>query len=350
MRILLVQTSFLGDTILSTPVIGAIKSVFPESELWMMTTPLSADFVQRDPLLKGVIPFDKRNRDKGLYGSLRVGRKLKSMRFDRVYSLHRSLRTSLLLWFAGIPLRIGCSDAKGRCLYHRLEKRNLDQHDVVRNMSILSGELELDAESMEMRLFPPALDEIRTELRARLPSPGRYAVVAPGSAWRTKMWHWEGFRQVVEHLLMEKLGVVLIGAESEQAVCSRVGRGLPVVDLCGRTRLAEIMSIVRHACLMVCNDSMPLHMASALHVPTVVIFCATSPGFGYGPWKNRAMVVEQEGLPCKPCRRHGSDRCPNGSEACMRGPGAGVVIDAVRRLLDPPKRIPCPLGAGKERV
>lgn len=334
MKILLVQTSFLGDTILSTPVIAALKKRYPEAELWMMTTPLSSDLVRNDPLIEGVISLDKRNKEKGLPGLLRMSHKLRSMAFDRTYSLHRSYRTALMLWLARIPVRIGCADAKGRFLYHRVKKRNFEQHDVIRNMSILEGEIDLDPDTMQMRLFASAWSEIDSCLRHVLPPPGSYAVMAPGSAWRTKMWHWQGFREVARHLLGEGVNVVLLGAESDRTVCAKVAEGLPIVDLSGKTRIAEAMTIVQNARLMVCNDSMSLHMASAMHIPTVVIFCATSPSFGYGPWKNRAIVIEQENLDCKPCRRHGSVKCPNGTEACMRGPAPERVIAAIRELLE----------------
>jgi heptosyltransferase II len=334
MRILLVQTSFLGDTILSTPVIAGIKRLFPKAELWMMTTPLSADLVRRDPLLNGVITFDKRKRRAGVLGLIKASRELKLMQFDRAYSLHRSYRTSLLLWMARIPLRIGCADAKGRLFYHRLEKRDFRQHDVIRNMSILAGDAVLDPDAMHMRLFAPSLDEIGIRVRDAVPPSGSYAVLVPGSAWRTKMWNWEGFRQVAEFLVGIGYGVVLLGAGSDRTICAQVAQNLPLVDLSGNTGIADAMHVIKHARLVVCNDSMSLHMASAFQVPTVAIFCATSVDFGYGPWKNRAIVVEQKNLDCKPCRPHGSVKCPNGTEACMRGPNAGEVIGAIRSLIE----------------
>lgn len=334
MKILLVQTSFLGDTILSTPVISGIKSRYPEADLWMMTTPLSADLVKSDPLLKGVISFDKRGKNKGVAGLLRMNRRLRSMAFDRAYSLHRSYRTSLLLWLARIPVRIGCADAKWRFLYHHIKARNFEHHDVIRNMSILAGEIDIDQKSMQMRLFAPDWSDINGDLREGLPSPGSYAVMAPGSAWRTKMWHWRGYREVARRFLDWGIHVILLGAESDRRVCARIAEKTPVIDLSGRTRISEVMTIVQNARLMICNDSMSLHMASAMKIPTVAIFCATSPSFGYGPWQNKAIVIEQQNLDCKPCRRHGSLRCPNGTEACMRGPGPELVIAAARKLLD----------------
>jgi hypothetical protein len=98
------------------------------------------------------------------------------------------------------------------------------------------------------------------------------------------------------------MGAVLLGSADDREVCAKVADGLSAVDLCGRTTIAETMAIVQNARLMVCNDSMSLHMASAMKIPTVVIFCATSPAFGYGPWQNRAVVVrtEQSGMQTLP--------------------------------------------------
>ncbi len=334
MRILLAQTSFLGDTILSTPVISGIKTCYPNAQLWMMTTPLSSELVIRDPLLDGVITHDKRKRDSGLSGLLRISRRLKAMQFDIVYSLHRSYRTSLLLWLAGIPLRIGCPDAKLAFLYHEVRTRDFQHHDVMRNLSILSGEIALDSIATEMRLFPPSSREISSETLKRLPPRHHYVVLVPGSVWKTKMWHWEGYREVAQFLLKLGIQVVLLGSESDNKVCTKVSQDLNVINLAGQTTISEAMYVVKNARLMVCNDSMSLHMASAMKIPTVAVFCATSPDFGYGPWKNKAVIVEKKGLNCKPCRSHGSPKCPTGTQACMQDLPADQVIRAVQELMD----------------
>jgi heptosyltransferase II len=334
MKILLVQTSFLGDTILSTPVIAGIKTLHPDAELWMLTTPLASELVRRDPLLRGVLVFDKRGAHSGLTGLLRLARELRSMRFDKVYSLHRSYRTSLLLFASRIPSRVGFSDAGLGLLYTERRTRDMGRHDVERNMTILQGELASEPEKMKMRLFAPPASELSPKVKDALPPPGTYAVLLPGSAWRTKMWHWEGYRGITRFLLDRRVGVVLLGSNSDRQVSAKVAEQLDVVDLTGRTSIAETMHIVKNARLVVCNDSMALHMASAFHVPTAVFFCATSPRYGYGPWQNRAVVVEAENLSCKPCRPHGSVKCPNGTEACLRSPEINEVTGCIGRLLE----------------
>lgn len=334
MKILIVQTSFLGDTILSTPVIAGVKRIYPDAELWMMTTPLSVRLVQRDPLLAGVIPYDKRGKDKGLKGLFSMARNLRAMGFSLVYSLHRSYRTSVLLFLARIPMRIGFSQAKLPFLYHQTFSRNPNDHDVIRNLSILSGYDEPSSLPMDLRLFAPEPDDIRDDVAKCIPDTP-YAVLVPGSAWETKMWHHEGFRQTGLYLKNKGFDVVLLGAKEDRETNRKVTQGTDFIDLAGNTDISEAMYIVKHARLVVCNDSMSLHMASTFKIPTVAVFCATSPSFGFGPWKNRARVVEKK-LFCKPCSRHGERRCPQGTDACMKGLSHTEVVSAIESLLEAP--------------
>jgi heptosyltransferase-2 len=332
MKILIVQTSFLGDTILSTAVIAGLKKIYPDAELWMMTTRLSAALVERDPFLVGVISYDKRNKDSGFKGLFAMVRRLRSMGFDRAYSLHKSYRTSLLLFLSDIPIRIGFKEAKLRFLYHKTWPRDRTDHDVIRNLSILKGHGDPATFDTNMRLFAPEIHELTEGIRDLLPINKPYAVLVPGSAWATKMWHQEGFRKTALFLIEKGVDVLLLGAPEDVEINAKVAQNIPVTDLAGKTSMSDALYIVKHASLIVCNDSMSLHMASAFKIPTVVIFCSTSPRFGYGPWKNRAVVVEKK-LSCKPCSRHGERRCPNGTEACMREIPFSEVETAINKIL-----------------
>lgn len=299
-----------------------------------MTTPLSSSLVKRDPLLEDVISYDKRGKEAGLSGLIRMSRKIKKMKFSKVYSLHRSFRTSMMIWLTGIPERTGCEDAGLSFAYHKRTKRDFKKHDVIRNLSILSHELPVESFDKEMRLFAPPEAEVSQDITKCLPQRGEYAVLVPGSVWKTKMWHWQGYRSVSEFLISKGIPVVLLGAQSDQSVCESVAEGLDVTDLSGKTSISEAMYVMKHAKLSVCNDSMSLHMSSAFKIPTAAIFCATSPEFGYGPWKNKSIVVEKNDLDCKPCRPHGSDVCPTGTQACMNDLSPDSVISAIKDLLE----------------
>ena len=333
MKILLVQTSFLGDTILSTPVIAGLKKIYPDAKIWMMTTPLSSQLVTRDPLLEGVITFDKRGTESGFKGLLRIRRKIKNINFDIVYSLHRSVRTSILLWMCNIPKRIGFKNARLNCVYHQLCERNPKDHDVIRNLSILSTGISLDLLETKLRLFAPQENDVDAEIVNRISKLNKYIVMIPGSAWKTKMWHWQGYRKVAKHFLHKGFGIVLLGAPSDKSVNDKVSNGLGIYDAAGKS-ISDAMHIVKNAKLVICNDSMALHMASAFKIPNVAIFCATSPEFGFAPWENDAIVVEKKDLACKPCHRHGKQTCPNKTEACMNDLSHSEVIRATSKLLN----------------
>ena len=332
MKILIVQTSFLGDTILSTPVIRGIHTLYPEAEIWMMTTPLSSHLVKNDPLLSGVIPFDKRGQAKGIKGLRAMAATLKSMNFDRVYSLHRSIRTSVMLALAGIPQRFGFSNAKGAFLYHRTWQRDPEVHEVLRNLAILMGETDIAELTSDMRSFPPPDNEISAAVKEAIPD-RPFALMVPGSAWETKMWHSKGYNSVAEALITKGIPVMVAGGPDEAEACEQASKGLSAINMAGKTNIGEMIWIAQRAAVIICNDSMALHMASALKIPNVAIFCSTIPEFGFGPWKNRAIVVEKK-LPCRPCGRHGKRKCPENTEACMREITPEQVLGAVETLFE----------------
>lgn len=329
MRILIAIKGFLGDTILSTPLFAAIHRRHPQAQLYLLTKAGSAEIVQHDPLLSEVIIYD---RDDGLTGLLRLAQQLREHRFDKVYSVHRAHRTSILLFLAGIRERIGFSDAHLSFLYTSRIRRCQKQHEVLRNLAILGEKINDSDPITQLRLFPPGSQEVSPILK-QITTKKPLAILVPGSVWPTKRWHWQGYQQVADYLLKRSWQVALIGAPNEADISNRIGTGLDLLNLTGKLTVLESIWLCKQGQLMVCNDSMALHMASALKLPTVAIFCATSEQFGFGPWQNSAIVVEKEGLKCKPCARHGTKVCPNGTEACMNDLEASQVIRAIEQLL-----------------
>lgn len=332
MKILLIQTSFLGDTILSTPVISGIKKLHPDSDLWIMTTPLSASLVERDPLVAGVIPFDKRNRYKGFKGLFAFAKKIREHHFDKVYSLHKSIRTSTLVLLSGIRESVCFDVASGSFLYKTKMKRLKKEHDVLRNLSILSPDPEKDFNT-DMRLFPPEYEELSAGTKQIFSNDEPYAVLVPGSAWATKMWHTKGFSGVASYLKEKKIRVVLMGSSDDIPACKKISSSNKnLIDLAGKTTISDSLYIMSRASLAVCNDSMSLHMASAFRIPTIAVFCSTIPEFGYGPWKNKNAAVIEKKMPCRPCGSHGRKKCPEGTNECMEGVTHTEVIETIESL------------------
>lgn len=320
MNLLLVQTSFLGDTILTTPVITALRELHPGASITTLTTRQSAEILRHDPHIQSAMIFDKRGADAGAGGLLKLSAVLRSLQFDRAYGLQRSLRTGALLALAGISERIGFSEAHGTWLYHRTVPRRGYAHEVERNLAILGKEVAERADRYALRVVEPPAAVLSETVRRITQSAQRYVVMVPGSVWATKRGAIEHYSEVARSLARRGLPVVLVGAPNEQELCAQLARIEGIEDLCGQTTISDMVALVAHAAAVMCNDSMALHLASAFRKPTLVFFCSTVPAFGFGPWQNPlARILEVPTLACRPCGRHGRRSCPLGSEHCMRG-------------------------------
>lgn len=149
----------------------------------------------------------------------------------------------------------------------------------------------------------------------------QFAVLSPGSVWRTKQWTEEGYTDVGRRLVAKGREVILTGTKEEAELCDRIADaiGEGARSIAGETSLLETAHLMAKAEVAVVNDSGGMHMAALVDTPVVSIFGPTVLEFGYRPWSNRARVVEpSERLACRPCGLHGSQVCPIGTHVCMK--------------------------------
>jgi heptosyltransferase II len=338
MRFLIAQTSFLGDVVLSTPVFAVLRRHYPAAHITVLVRREIAGVLEGHPHVDAVLTDDKRGSEAG-FGSWRIVRKLRAGHFDVALALHKSFRTAWVLAAAGIGRRIGFRQSVGWFLYHRRVLRDPARHDVERNLSILAG-LGLDPAETSVRPYlaclPDAVLRFHAALRERGIHPSTPLVgIAPGSAWATKRWTVDGFAALLV-ALQRDLGAtaVLLGAPGDAACAEAVQRaaGGTGVNLVGRTDLGMLVAAIDQCVVLVANDSAPVHIAVARDTPVVAIFGPTVPRQGFGPYTDRARIVERE-MSCRPCGRHGGARCPLGTHACMRDITVADVRRAVGDLL-----------------
>jgi heptosyltransferase-2 len=339
-KILVVQTSFLGDLVLTTPLIAELRHRFPAAHLAVLCTPDGADILAGHPDLDEIIAYRKR-RDRGRRQSIwNMARELRARRFTLALSPHKSLRTALLLFLAGIPCRIGFRQSAGWFFYHRRVHRDASRHDVERNLSLLDA---LGPEPRERGRAPRvAVTAAAGETVARLFAAhgiggnGIVFGVNPGSVWRTKRWTPEGYAKLIVALKRKYGGqVVLFGGPGDREVVEKILAlsDNAAVSLLGRIGLSELAAAIERCDVFITNDSGPMHVAVARGVPVVAVFCATTPSLGFYPYASNAVVVGKE-LSCRPCGRHGGQSCPLGTEDCMRLITAEDVLLGVERLLE----------------
>lgn len=309
MRVLLVQTAFLGDLVLSTGCIAKILDYHNIEQIDILTTSAGAQILKLDPRISKILVLDKKNKSK----SFQIVKDLRDREYDVVYSLHKSYRTALILWFSRIKTRIGFDSSKLKFLYTKIVHRDTSLHEVERTQSIIPGS----------KVFPLKLYSDSDQKTSRI-------LIFPGSVWFTKRW--QGFSDLITALKAKGYEPLIIGSASEEGLCTEISKKTNAEYL--KTTIQDAIALVSNAKLVVCNDSFPLHLASTFKVPNVSVFCATSPTFGFGPYANeKAVVVEAQGLPCKPCARHGGKACPMQTNACMNLEYLPV-LNACLRLLN----------------
>ena len=348
-KVLVLQNGFLGDTILTLPLLTEIKLRFPSAKLVLACSPLAQELLQDHPDIDEIIVDDKKGGDRGLLGLWRKAMTLKKMAFTMALTPHKSLRSALMLYFAGIPLRVGFRQSVASFLFHRRVIREPQRHDVERNLSLLRA-FGIQPEDCRRSMRLPPGSESEAVVKKLLSSMGvdekkTLIGINPGSVWATKRWSAEGFAGAIQ--LIKKnydCDVLLFGGPADAVVASRIQElcGGASVNLAGKIGLREMPAALNLCRVLITNDSAPMHMAVACGVPTVAIFCATTPALGFYPYSDNAILLEKD-LSCRPCGSHGGRRCPLGTEDCIRLISPTHVLEAVVKLLER-KRESAPAG------
>ncbi|MBI5241586.1 MAG: glycosyltransferase family 9 protein [Elusimicrobia bacterium] len=339
-NVLILQTSFLGDTLLTLPLARDLKSILPDCRVTVLTLPRSEALFQDSPHVDEVILDDKRGAHRGPFGAWRLAQELRRRRFDLALIPHRSLRSALLARLAGIPRRIGSSASAGRWLLTDAVPFTWLMHDLERNLALLQP-LKPDIRPRpDESVFVAKDGKAGAAIAARLLEAGvgpgdRLVGLHPGSVWATKRWLPERFAVVARGLAARGLRVVLVGGEGDRELCGRIAEKSGALDWAGRTGLLELKALMGRLALFMTNDSGPMHMATGMGVPTLAVFGPTTRELGFFPYGAGHAVVEKD-LSCRPCSLHGTKTCPAGHFLCMRLITAEEVLGQALAMLGVP--------------
>jgi heptosyltransferase-2 len=324
---LVIQTAFLGDVILTTPLISLLAERFGPVDV--VTTPAAASLLDHHPAVADVIRYDKHGADRGWKSFRRLGAELRARRYERVYLPHRSFRSAMLARWSGIRERIGFADSAGAFTYTRRVSRPKEGHEVERLLA-LAGVGPDDA------IPPVSLGLAPTDLAAGdawLASHGvgsDFVAIAPGSVWATKRWPY--YAELAAGL--DRTSVIVGSADDAELARTIVeAAGGRAVSAAGELSLRGSAALIQRAAVLVTNDSAPLHLATAVGTPVVAVFGPTVPEFGFGPRGAADIVLGHDELPCRPCSKHGPPACPLGHHRCMRDLSVAAVAEAVGRII-----------------
>lgn len=332
MRSLVVQTSFIGDVVLTTPLIARLAK---DGEVDVITTPSGATLLASHPDVSRLFAYDKRGADSGVSGFLRIARQARGSR--RAFLCQGSTRSGALAFAAGCAERTGFNTSDGSWTYtSRVEYRD-DWHHARRLLSL--GDLQVAASSNETasaairpRLFPTDEDVLAVDqLLAHRNRP--VLALAPGSAWGTKRW--PGFGPLAS-LMSAEYDIAIIGGADDHAAAGEIklrAERERIIDATGKLSLLGSAELIRRSVALVTNDSSPQHLASAMGTQTLTVFGPTVPEFGFGPLAPGSRTVGNSALECRPCDRHGPKVCPLGHWRCMKEITPDEVADVLRSVI-----------------
>ena len=322
---LVIQTAFLGDVVLTIPLLQALAE--RHGPVDVVTLPGAASLIETHPAVRRVVRWDKKGASGVVRGAWDVGRELAREGYARVYLPHRSFRSALVAKLTGAPERIGFADAPlpARVLYTKALPRPVDQHESRRLLALLGDVVSAGA----WQLVTTAEDDGKATawLRSRGIADG-FVAMAPGSIWGTKRWPF--YAELAAALGRQ---VVVIGGPEDAPLGAAIEGAAPKAkSAVGQLSLRESAALLKHAAVLVTNDSAPLHLATAVQTPIVAIFGPTVPAFGYGPINPGDRVAELP-MACRPCSLHGPQVCPLGHHNCMKGQSVESIVAQVELRL-----------------
>jgi len=351
-KILIIQTAYLGDVILTLPVVQNIMNQLPGAEIDFLCIPQTEIVLQNNSYIRSFIVYDKRGKNKfsKLKEIISIVRKSK---YDIVISPHRSFRSALITHFSGADMRIGFDkNSMSNLLTHRVEYIK-NTHEILRNLELIKVipgiTLTKENEILKPELFPSAED---TEIVNKvLNTPHFYPDVhrgkdsihsthlislAPCSKWFTKQLSESKTIEVINALISSGYGVVIIGGKEDTAFCNKIENGINnpnLLNLCGKLTPLQSKAVIEKSACLISVDSAAAHLGVSTDTPVVQIYGSTVPAFGFYPLTSKNAIVENETLACRPCTDHGRNSCPLKHFKCIEDLDAVEIVNAVESLV-----------------
>jgi heptosyltransferase-2 len=350
-----VQTAFLGDLCLSSASLKRLRLKNENSPIWLVCRSGLGGLLKNLGLVDRVFEIVKGNAKS--YAD--ILKELKSQNFKFIISPHESLRTAYLVSQLTGTKKIGYHHWWNFLIFNERIRKEKNLPEAIRQLQMLRAiDLELDKDFAEFESTnwigksgkllqaPPEIASGKVRSANKQARRNQIAIF-PGSVWATKKWTEEGFSQLASLLAMRyQCEILLMGSAGEFEICERIkqqikddeknvtGTTVNVRNLAGKISLAECLEQLMFSKLVISNDSGGSHLASLVDAPTISIFGPTVLEQGFRPWSTLSAAVFVENLACRPCGRHGHQKCPIGTHDCMKMQSAESIFQAAKSLLE----------------
>jgi lipopolysaccharide heptosyltransferase II len=311
-KILIIQTAFLGDVILATPVISELKRIFPNSEIDFLVRKGNESLLNNNPHLQKVFIL---NKSEGKFKSIfHLIKQLNKEKYELIINLHRFGSSGLITTFTKASQKFGFKKNPFSFFFTKTFDHTIGngQHEVERNLSLIK---EFGAVTKKRPELYPSEEDFSIVSQI-IQSP--FYCIAPASVWYTKQLPIEKWIELINHY--NQIGTVyILGGKGDQELCEDIISktiSKTSINLAGQLNLLESAALMSKAKRNFVNDSGPLHIASAMNAPVTAFFCSTVTSFGFGPLSEDFIIREVQDLDCRPCGLHGHKTCPKGHFKC----------------------------------
>ncbi len=320
---LIIQTAFVGDLVLSIPLIKNVKRLYPGVPLVLLCRQGVGKFFLDKKLADEVFEVGKKPASKWK----EIKESLSHRKYKYVISPHKSLRTAYFVHGLNAENKIGYKSWWNFWVFHKRVTRPMYWPEVLRQMELIRHlDSKIDDELNLAKKFlwfdpegSPKIPEIFSlQVEPALPQKEKIIFLSPGSEWPTKRWSPEGFVALGRYYQEKGYRVIITGTPAEVDLNAKIAALIPQSeDITGKTNVTELYEKFRKGTLLVSNDNGASHIASCAGLPTVAAFGPTVPAFGYRPWQDKSRIAQVE-LSCRPCSVHGQQNCPLGTHDCMK--------------------------------
>lgn len=336
-KFLIIQTAFIGDAILTLPMLQKLKEINPGCSIDVVSIPETAVIFNHSPAVDNILVFDKRGIHKSVLKVYKFAKLIKQSNYSRIYAPHRSFRTSMLVLLSGVRETYGFNVNSMPHIYRHIAEYEKAGHEVERNLKLIQFESTNDYWKILPLLNIP--DETKNKIDkffSDYDGTSNFAAVAPGSVWNTKIYPAEYYEEIIKHLLKIFDKVFLIGGENDRKICEELEEKTEkkVKSTAGIFTLIETAAFLRKMKLLISNDSAAAHLGMCADIPVLMLYCSTIPDFGFYPYNKNSYFLSYGDLFCKPCGIHGFQKCPLNNFDCGYKLKPDVVISKIEEMIN----------------
>jgi len=334
MKILVIQTAFPGDAILTLPMIQELKKRNEHSLIDVICIPSTREIFEASPAVNSTIVIDKKDAQKNIFSFIKFIKKIRVNGYNKIYSPHRSFRSAIIVWLLGVADSVGFSNSSFPFIFKEVINYNSSAHEVCRNLSLIGFEAGNDNWKIRPLLFVNESSEEKVKYFLIENELSNFIAIAPGSVWKTKIYPADYYKQVIEYFINDGYKILLIGGMEDKNLCDNLVGEQYVVNASGLFTFVETAELLRSSKLLICNDSAPTHLGICADIPVLTVYCSTIPDFGFYPYNDKSDYLSYDKLDCKPCGIHGYIECPIGTFDCGKLLQPEVVFKTAKSLIE----------------